>query len=571
MTRFSVWAPHAAHVQLDVAGRRSEMAADGDGWFSVEVDAAAGTDYAYALDGSSETLPDPRSAWQPHGVDGPSRLVDHAAYRWGDEGWQPPDWQQAVVYELHIGTFTGEGTFDAAVERLDHLVALGVTHVEVMPVAQFPGRCGWGYDGVGLWAVHDAYGGPGGFKHFVAACHQRGLAVLLDVVYNHLGPSGNYLPRFGPYFTSRHHTPWGDAVNFDDAGSAEVRAFVIGNALMWLRDFHLDGLRLDAVHAIFDDSGRHVLEELATRVGELSGELGRTLVLVAESDLNDPRMIRDRDSGGFGMTAQWSDDLHHALHSVLTGEVSGYYADFGTVEQLGKALTDGFVYDGQHSAHRGRPHGSSLAGLPPYRLVSYLQNHDQIGNRAQGERSSQLLREGLVAVGAALVLLGPGVPMLFQGEEWAASTPFQYFTSFTDRDLADAVRRGRQGEFAAFGWRPDEVPDPQAVETFERSKLNWSELDGDAHARLLEWHRSLISLRRQHPELGTTSWPQVRFDERARWLVMRRGDWQVCCNLAAEPVDLAITGRLVLASADATLVADALLLPGGSVAVVRTS
>ena len=568
MTRFALWAPYAARVQLDLSGRRTDMSSAGSGWYHADVEAAPGTDYSFVLDGGLP-LPDPRSACQPHGVDGPSRLLDHPAYRWQDTGWRPGDWQSAVVYELHIGTFTTAGTFAAAVERLDHLVALGCTHVEVMPVAAFPGDRGWGYDGVDLWAVHEAYGGPDGFKRFVDACHKRGLAVLLDVVYNHLGPAGNYLPQYGPYFTGKYRTPWGEAVNFDGAGSDEVREFVISNALMWLRDYHVDGLRLDAVHAIHDESALPLLEELALRVAALSADLGRELVLVAESDLNDPKVVRDRELGGLGMTAQWSDDLHHCLHAVLTGERAGYYEDFGTVAQLAAALSAGFVYVGQHSAHRGRRHGRSLAGIPPYRLLGYLQTHDQIGNRARGDRTSQLMSNGLLRVGAALVLLGPFVPMLFQGEEWGASTPFQYFTAQPDPDLAEAIRRGRQGEFAAFGWQPADVPDPQEPATFERSRLDWAELGREPHSGLLDWHRALLALRRAEPELHAASWPQVSFAEDARWLVMRRGRWLVCANLAATAQQLAIDGKIALASAVGVhLAAGTLTLPPESVAVV---
>ncbi|MEO6712169.1 MAG: malto-oligosyltrehalose trehalohydrolase [Mycobacteriales bacterium] len=570
MTRFAVWALRATNVELDIGGTRTAMSAGDGGWFSVDVDAPPGTDYSFVLDGGMP-LPDPRSACQAHGVHGPSRVVDHSAYSWTDAGWTPPSWESAVVYELHVGTVSPAGTFDGAIERLDHLVSLGVTHVEVMPVAQFSGEHGWGYDGVHLWAVHHAYGGPHGFKDFVDACHARGLAVLLDVVYNHLGPAGNYLSQFGPYFTAKYHTPWGDAVNYDDDDSAEVRVFVIANAQMWLRDYHVDGLRLDAVHAIHDDSPMHVLEELGSRVEALSQELARELVLVAESDLNDPRVIRDRASGGFGMTAQWSDDLHHALHSVLAGERAGYYEDFGTVAQIAAALSEGFVYAGQHSAHRGRPHGQPLSGLPAYRLVGYLQNHDQIGNRARGDRSSQLMSDGLLRVGAALVLLGPSVPMLFQGEEWGAATPFQYFTAHEDPELAEAVRRGRQGEFDAFGWRPEDVPDPQARETFECSRLDWTEIARPPHASLLDWHRALIALRHAEPDLRSPSWPKVSFDATARWLVLERGHWQVCANLSSSLQRLPGSGEIVLASAPKISVdGSAVLLAPESVAVLHS-
>ena len=379
------------------------------------------------------------------------------------------------IYELHVGTFSPEGTFDGAAARLDHLVDLGVDVVELLPVAQFPGRHGWGYDGVDLYAPHDPYGGPDGLKRLVDACHARGLAVVIDVVYNHLGPAGNYLAEFGPYFTDRYTTPWGTAVNLDGPDSDPVRDFVVGNALMWVRDYHADGLRLDAIHAIVDTSAVHILEELRAQVEALAAELGRQVFLIAESDLNDPKIVHRPELGGYGIDAQWSDDFHHALHAVLTGERTGYYADFGSLDHLAKSLRQAYVYDGGYSPHRRRRHGRSPAGLPPTRFLGYLQNHDQVGNRATGERSSMLLSTGLLKVAAAIVLLGPFVPMLFQGEEWAASTPFLYFTDHDDPELGEAVSEGRRREFAAFGWSPEQVPDPQAPETFEASVLRWDE------------------------------------------------------------------------------------------------
>ncbi|HVF20015.1 MAG TPA: malto-oligosyltrehalose trehalohydrolase, partial [Mycobacteriales bacterium] len=446
MSTFRVWAPDASTVELIALERRTPMAAEPGGWWSVDVrEAHPGADYAFSLDGS-DPLPDPRSRWQPAGVHGPSRVVDLGPFRWSDDEWTPPPLATGIVYELHVGTFSPEGTFDGAIDRLDHLVDLGVTHVELLPVAQFSGDRGWGYDGVDLYAVHEAYGGPPGLARLVDACHARGLAVVMDVVYNHLGPAGNYLDRFGPYFTDRYRTPWGTAINFDDAGSDEVRAFVVDNAVMWLRDYHCDGLRLDAVHAIYDQSAVHLLEELQTRVDALSAELGRALVLIAESDLNDPRVVTPRERGGFGLAAQWSDDFHHALHATLTGERGGYYTDFDGLGDLATALGSVFVYDGRHSAYRGRRHGRPVGSLPTTAFLGYLQDHDQVGNRATGERSSHLLTVEQLEVGAALVLLSPFVPMLFQGEEWGARTPFLYFTDHDDPELADAVRTGRRAE-----------------------------------------------------------------------------------------------------------------------------
>ena len=479
-------------------------------------------------------LPDPRSSWQPHGVHGPSRVIDHQAFAWTDDRWQAGPLSAAVVYELHVGTFTPAGTFEAAIERLDHLVALGVTHVALMPVPEFPGSRGWGYDGVDLYAPHHAYGGPEGLKRLVNACHARGLAVLLDVVYNHLGPAGNYLECFGPYFTARHQTPWGPAVNLDGPGSEEVRRFFCDNALMWLRDYHLDGLRLDAVHALVDTSAMPFLEQLAAEVHALEAHLGRHLVLIAESDLNDPRVVRPPALGGYGLGAQWSDDFHHALHAVLTGERAGYYADFGALADLAKALTGAFVYDGRYSHFRGRRHGRPATGLTGHHFLGYLQNHDQVGNRAQGECSSHLLSPGRLKIAAALVFTSPFVPMLFQGEEWGASTLFQYFTDHEDAELARAVREGRRSEFAAFGWAPEEVPDPQEPPTYLRSRLDWRELACEPHASILDWHQRLVRLRRRSTTLadGRMDHVRVRCDEAARWLTVARGPIIVACNLA---------------------------------------
>ncbi|MFN2608079.1 MAG: malto-oligosyltrehalose trehalohydrolase [Acidimicrobiales bacterium] len=533
MARFEVWAPRAERVDVVLAGdRRVAMEGPDDlGWFRAEqVGAGPGDDYSFSL-GGGPPRPDPRSGWQPEGVHGPSRLVDHATFGWTDQAWATPPLADAVVYELHVGTFSPEGTFDGAAARLDHLVGLGVTAVEVMPVAEFPGRRGWGYDGVDLYAPHSAYGGPDGFKRLVDACHGRGLAVVLDVVYNHLGPDGNYLRELGPYFTDRYGTPWGEAVNYDGPDSDEVRAFVVGNACQWVRDYHVDGLRLDAVHAIFDASATPIVEEVAAAVHSLAPGAW----VIAESDLNDPKVVRGADAGGWACDAQWSDDLHHALHAVLTGERSGYYEDFGSLASLAKALRQAYVYDGQRSAHRRRRHGRPPTGLAGTRFFAYLQDHDQVGNRAAGERSSALMGTGRLKIAAALVLCSPFVPMLFQGEEWGASTPFQYFTDHGDPELGRLVSEGRRREFAAFGWAPDDVPDPQDPATYERSRLDWSEPERPPHAELLQWHRELIALRRQVPALtsGDLGAVAVTYDEDARWLVLQRGPVAVLCNLAA--------------------------------------
>jgi maltooligosyltrehalose trehalohydrolase len=553
---FEVWAPNARRVELVLRSRARAMDAGVLGWWTIDDhDAEPGDYYGFALDGG-DPLPDPRSPWQPLGVHGHSRCVDHSVFGWTDVNWRgvPPPGE--LVYELHVGTFTDDGTFESAVTRLDHLVELGVGAVEIMPVAEFPGDHGWGYDGVDLYAPHHLYGGPDGLKGLVNACHERGLGVILDVVYNHLGPDGNYLAKFGPYFTPRHSTPWGDAINFDGPGSTEVREFFIQNALMWLTDYHFDGLRLDAVHAIFDSSAIHFLEELSSRVEDLKNRLGRTLFVVAESDLNDPRIVTPREAGGYGLNAQWSDDFHHALHAVLTGERSGYYEDFGAVADIAKALTDAFVYDGRPSLYRRRVHGRPVGDLPGTRFLGYMQSHDQIGNRALGERSGHLMSFELLKVGAALVFTSPFVPMLFQGEEWGATTPFCYFTDHEDTELARAVNEGRRREFAAFGWEPDAIPDPQSVETFELCRLDWSELDEPLHRELLDWNKALIALRRDTPELhdGRRDLVNVRFDEDARWLVFERGPITVAANfsdrLAVVPLGADRTGSIALTSVE---------------------
>jgi maltooligosyltrehalose trehalohydrolase len=575
VTTFKVWAPTPQSVEVEVGDERIAMVRlGGEGWWVAEVDwVAAGDDYRFVLDGGPEGLPDPRSPYQPQGVDGPSRVVDHAAFPWTDDGWRGVHLPSAVVYELHVGTFTAEGTFEAVIPRLDHLVELGVDVVELLPVAEFSGDRGWGYDGVDLYAPHHAYGGPDGLKKLVDACHHRGLGVVIDVVYNHLGPAGNYLSRYGPYFTDRYNTPWGDAVNLDGPDSGPVRQFFIDNALMWLRDYHADGLRLDAVHAIVDTSAVHVLEALGLEVERLAAAVGRPLFLIAESDLNDPRVVNARQVGGYGMDAQWSDDFHHALHSALTGEKSGYYADFSGLRDVARALQSVFVYGGAYSPERRRVHGRPVPpGTPGWRFLGYLQNHDQVGNRAVGERSSHLMSVGRAKVGAALVLLSPFVPMLFQGEEWAASTPFQYFTDHADPALGRAVSEGRRREFGSFGWAPEDVPDPQDPATFERSVLRWDEVGLAPHAEVLDWHRSLIALRRSTPSLtdGCLDAVQVRADDTAGWLVMQRGAMTVACNIGTVPVTLPVAGSLALASEPGvSLEAGSLVLPPDSVAVVR--
>ncbi|MFE0253834.1 malto-oligosyltrehalose trehalohydrolase [Streptomyces sp. NPDC059010] len=547
--QFEVWAPQADRVTLHCEGATRALERDPDraGWWCGEADARDGTRYGFALD-DGPVLPDPRSRRQPDGPDGLSAVVDHAPYEWRTE-WAGLPLPGSVLYELHVGTYTREGTLDAAAERLGHLVELGVTHVELMPLSPFPGRHGWGYEGVSLWAVHEPYGGPEALKRFVDRAHELGLGVVLDVVHNHFGPSGNYLPVFGPYLTDTHQTPWGAAVNLDAPGSDEVRAYLVESSLAWLRDYRIDGLRLDAVHALADTRACHFLEELSTAVDALATDLGRPLYLIAESDLNDPRLITARAEGGLGLHAQWNDDFHHTLHTALTGESQGYYADFARAPMAGlaKTLAGGYFHDDTYSSFRGRRHGRPLdrTRVGAHRLLGYSQTHDQVGNRAQGDRLASLLSPGLLACAATLTLTAPFTPMLFMGEEWAASTPWQFFTDHTDPELAEAVRRGRRREFAAHGWAEEDVPDPQDPATRERSCLDWSELDAEPHARVLDWYRRLIALRHAQPDLTDPDLAdtKVAYDEQERWLAFRRGDVRVAVNLAKEPAAIPLGPR----------------------------
>ena len=544
--RVPVWAPAAQTVELYLPGqdRLVGMIPVPGGWWTAPFDLEPGTDYAFRVDGSPNR-PDPRSALQPDGVHGPSRTVDPDTWRWTDQNWAGKDLRGSVIYELHVGTFTPEGTLDAAVSRLGHLVDLGVDIVELMPLAAFPGKAGWGYDGVGLWAVHEAYGGPDALARFVDAAHNAGIGVCLDVVYNHLGPSGNYLSVFGPYFTPAHHTPWGEAVNYDHDGSHQVRAFVIDSALRWLRDFHIDALRLDAIHEIKDDAAaaatpqRHVLAELSDAVAALSIELGRPLSLVAEADLNDVGVITPTSEEppakvpSLGMTAQWADDVHHALHVRLTGEDQGYYGDFAEVGAWAKAYGRAFLHNGTWSTFRERNWGAPVPeDTDPRRFVVFGSDHDQVGNRAVGDRPSVILDDAALAATAALVLLSPYTPMLFMGEEWGTRTPFQFFTDHEEDDLARSVSEGRVREFAGFGWDADEIPDPQAAATVEASRLRWSELDEAEHARVLAWYQALTTLRRNLDWSQRTAWPQV--DEIDDVLMVTYDDIVVAANLSGQ-------------------------------------
>ncbi|MGW7363824.1 malto-oligosyltrehalose trehalohydrolase [Streptomyces sp. NPDC054841] len=547
---FEVWAPYARdRVALWLEGTEQSMDRDPEraGWWTAEAEADDGARYGFLLDGGP-LLPDPRSRRQPEGPDGPSAVVAPDAYVWRSDDWHGRELPGAVLYELHIGTYTREGTLDAAAGHLGELAELGITHVELMPVCPFPGTHGWGYDGVSPWAVHEPYGGPRALKRFVDTAHGLGLGVVLDVVHNHLGPSGNHLPAFGPYLTETHHTPWGAAINLDAPGSDEVRAYLIGSALAWLRDYRVDGLRLDAIHALADSRALTFLEELSAAVDRFAADVRRPLFLIAESDRCDPRTTTPREEGGLGVHAQWNDDFHHALHTALTGESHGYYADFARAPLAALAKTFGhvFFHDGTYSTFRGRTHGRPVdrTRTPAGRFLGYAQTHDQIGNRALGDRLSAQLSPGLLACAAALVLTGPFTPMLFMGEEWGAGTPWQYFTDHTDPELAEAVRQGRRREFAASGWAADDIPDPQDPATRERSCLDRGEREREPHAHLLAWHRELIALRRGQPDLSDPDLAAVRvaYDETARWFVFRRGDLRVAVNLGKEPAAVPLGG-----------------------------
>jgi len=548
---------------------------DERGWWSADVQSAGpGTDYGFVIDDEERAYPDPRSSWQPNGVHGLSRVYDQSGFAWTDAGFEAPPLAEAIIYELHVGTFTPEGTLDSAIEKLDALKDLGVTHLELMPVAAFSGHQGRGYDGVSLFAVRQPYGGPDALKRFVNAAHGKGIAVVLDVVYNHFGPAGNYAGKYGPYTTEQHHTPWGGAVNLEDAWSAEVRRFFCDNAMMWMRDFHVDGLRLDAVHAFVDRSAIHFLEQLTSETDELEAKLGRRLVLIAESDLNDPRVVMPREAGGYGIDAQWSDDFHHALFAVLTGEPQlGYYIDFGSVEQLKRSIEETFVYDGTYSQHRKRVHGRPAAHVSPHRFLGYIQNHDQIGNRAAGDRVHHEVGLDRAMVAAAIVLTAPFIPMIFQGEEWAASAPFQYFADHEDRELARQVSEGRRREFAHFGWDPADFPDPEKKETFERSKLDWAEADRGEHARMLAWYKDLIRLRRSSPALndGRPGQARVTCDAAEQWLRMKRGGIELFCNLGRRPARFAIGNSpavLLTSRGDVVLRDGSIMLPPDTVAIL---
>lgn len=576
--QFVVWAPLAQRVEVHIVApddRFVPMEPRERGYYQAIVDnVEPGCRYLYRLDGETER-PDPASKYQPETVHGPSQVID-PVFDWQATHWAGLPLQDYIIYELHVGTFTAEGTFDAIIPHLDELKDFGITALEIMPVAQFPGNRNWGYDGVQPFATQNSYGGPEGFKRLIDACHQRGMAVILDVVYNHLGPEGNYFWGYGHYFTDAYRTPWGSAINFDGPHSDEVRRYFIENALFWITEFRIDALRLDAVHAILDFAATTFLEELADAVGDTRDQLNRRVYLIAESDLNNARLIEARERGGYGLDAQWSDDFHHALHTLLTGELEGYYCSFGRLEHLVRMLREGYTYTGQYSPARERHYGNSPRHVPAYRFVVCAQNHDQIGNRMLGERLSQLISfEGLKLAAGAL-LLSPFVPMLYMGEEYGETAPFLYFISHGDAPLVEAVRQGRKEEFAAFSWQ-GEPPDPQAETTFQRSKLNRELRHTGQHRVLYDLHKELIRLRKTHPVLAHLSKEAMEVIAYANILLVRRwsGDQQVVMafNFSADHAEVTIpvpagTWQKLLDSADerwhgpGSSIADELASPG---------
>ncbi len=507
---FTVWAPHAQSVHLILnEDRREELSSQPFGYWSVQLaDAKPGDLYHFQVDDQTPR-PDPASVAQPGGVHGPSEVIDQHGYRWHDQGWTGVPMSEMIIYELHVGTFTEAGTFAAIIEKLDYLRSLGINAIEIMPIAQFPGERNWGYDGVYPYAAQHSYGGALGLMQLVDACHQAGIAVILDVVYNHLGPEGNYLPTYGPYLTDKHHTPWGLAINMDDAQCDGVRHYFLQNALMWLRDFRIDGLRLDAIHAIKDHSARHFLAELSERVDDLTQETGRVYTLIGECDLNDTRYISPRTEGGYGLTGQWVDEFHHALHAFVTKEEDGYYTDFGSFDHILKAFNETYVYDGVYSSYRQRMFGNSAEEHTYDQFVVFAQNHDQIGNRMMGDRLTTNVSLDTLKLLAGLVLLSPSVPMLFMGEEYGEQQPFQYFVSHTDPELVEAVREGRSREFAYFQQAGKQVPDPQSEQTFQDSTLSWS-LNSEPGKILFALHQSLIRLRKTLPALQNYERSSVR-------------------------------------------------------------
>lgn len=540
---FVVWAPLVRKVELKIVHPYEgiyPMFKDEEGYWKTTLEGIQpGTQYLFRINDETDR-PDPASNFQPLGVHGPSQVVQNITFPWEDESWLGISFPKLIIYEIHIGTFTPEGTFDSAITKLDYLTELGITAVEVMPVSQFPGSRNWGYDGVYPFAPQNSYGGTRSFKRFIQECHKRKLAVILDVVYNHFGPEGNYLREFAPYFTDRYKTPWGDALNFDGEYSDGVRNFFIENVKHWLVNYHIDGLRLDAIDKIYDNSANHILKEIAENVKELNLKSKLNHFLIAESDLNDDKIIRPLDLYGYGLDAQWSDDFHHSVHSILTGETGGYYSDFGTLAHLEKSLSESFFYSGVYSTYRKRRHGNKATERPPYKFIVSLQNHDQVGNRGWGERLATLVSFEALKVSAGLLLLSPYVPLLYMGEEYGETNPFLYFVDHSNLQLMDAVKSGRREEFRAFQWQ-DEVPDPTIQDSFKLSKLNWGLKEKEQNAILLNFYKALINLRRNHPALINSERHNSEFIARDELIFMRRssGNFQILAvyNFNKHPIN----------------------------------
>lgn len=537
MAEVVVWSPGAQQVHIRFGDHQMALQKNNNGYWTKVIPELKEGDFYKLMINREKEFPDPASVWQPVGVHGHSMALDISKFEWADHEWKNIPLQDYILYELHTGTFTPEGTFEAIESKLSHLQELGINAIEIMPVSQFPGERNWGYDGVYPFAVQHSYGGPKGLKHLVNTCHQKGIAVILDVVYNHLGPEGNYLGEFGPYTTGKYQTPWGGAINFDDEWCDGVRKYFIENALMWFRDFHIDALRLDAVHAIRDFGPKHILQEIREHVDELMRSTGRKHYLIAELDLNDNRYINPIEKAGYGMDAQWIDEFHHALRVTASNERTGYYSDFNGIEHLAKAYTDAYVYDGQFSLHR-KKHFGVKTNNPGHQFIVFSQNHDQVGNRMLGERTSRLLSFEMQKLVAAAVMVSPYLPMIFMGEEWSESNPFLYFVSHTDPELAEAVRKGRREEFAAFHHDSIdddtiEPPDPVSKNSFLQSKLQWEKLNDEPHYDMMQYYKELISLRKTHPALKIPDRKQllVEADKEKKTLVLHRwsGDQHLVC------------------------------------------
>lgn len=575
MNSLKVWSPFSKNVSIKKANHKIEMFPIDDGyWILKNENMDHNDDYAFYLD-ESGPYPDPCSRWQPNGVNGNSRWVDHSLFQWHDQLWvTPPLSKSTLMYELHVGTFTNDGTFATLAERLDYFVDLKIDIIELMPVNSFSGNRGWGYDGVNLYAVFDPYGGPEELKKFIDLAHQKGIAVILDVVYNHLGSEGNFLGKFGPYFTEKHKTPWGPAINYDGPECKHVRKFFIDNALMWLSDYHFDGLRIDAVHAIIDHSVTHFLKELSLAVKELEIKNKREFYLIAESNLNDPQIIYPYEKDGYGLDAQWSDDFHHTIHTLLTKEQGGYYVDFGKISQLKKVLQKGFAYTGDYSVFHQKNHGRPSSINEGRKFVSFIQNHDQVGNRARGERLNHLVSYDKFKIAALINLMSPFMPILFQGEEWAATTPFLFFCNHQDPEIVRATREGRQKEFS-LSHESQTIPDPEAEETFQKSKLNWDEVSQAEHQKILTWYRQLICIRKNHlsktpDDLRKTI---VNIEEEKNIMTLSYESLTVIINFSQIKQDVKFndTHEIILESSlDVKRFEDKIILPAFSAIITKT-